>query len=68
MPVSAALSTPSVFGKVACKEAVAQWSVQDVMEYLNCLELGRVHSVIIAQAIDGRMLVELVDIQELGFS
>ena len=54
------------------KEAVAQWSVQDVMEYENFLELGHMNSVIIAQAIDGRMLVELVesdiDIQELGFS
>ena len=72
MPVSTASSTPSVFGKVTSKEAVAQWSVQDVMEYLNCLELGHMNSVIIAQAIDGRMLVELVesdiDMQELGFS
>ena len=54
------------------KEAVAQWSVQDVMEYLNVLELGHMNSVIIAQAIDGRMLVELVqsdiDMQEKGFS
>ena len=72
MPVSTASSTPSVLGKVAGKEAVAQWSVQDVMEYLNFLEVGHVNSVISAQAIDGRTLVELVesdiDMQELGFS
>ena len=72
MPVSTASSTPSVFGKVTSKEVVAQWSVQDVMEYLNFLELGHMNSVIIAQAIDGRMLVVLVEsdigMQELGFS
>ena len=42
------------------------------MEYLNFLELGHMNSVISAQAIDGCMLVELVesdiDMQELGFS
>ena len=52
------------------KEAVAQWSVQDAMQYF--LELEHMNSVIVAQAIDGRMLVELVesdiDMQELGFS
>ena len=54
------------------KEAVAQWSVQDVMEYLIVLELGHMNSIIIARAIDGRMLVEFgetdIAMQELGFS
>ena len=39
---------------------------------MHCLELGHINSVISAQAIDGRMFVELVesdiDLQELGFS
>jgi len=51
---------------------VAQWSVHDVLAYLDDLELGHMTCVISTQGIDGRMLVELVesdtDMQERGFS
>ena len=76
MLASTASSTPSALGKVngvagIPGKEVAQWSVQDVLAYFDCLELGHMKSVINAQGIDGCMLVEFVrsetDMLELGF-